>query len=439
MTGQPVAAVVVRNTATHDARVLRCARALQSLGYETAVIAVTSEEEGAERGEAQGVPIVRLTPRAPLARIAHAARRVSSRSAFLTPPPGDAPQLKYPYGPLSCGTSPMAAEAGALARAYRLLRTLSYYRRGIAAMLALRPTVVHCNDYNTMWIGVGAKLLTGCAVIYDSHELWPDRNGRTEPRRWLLACEALFLRIADTTLATSPGHADAIARRHRVPAPQVVRNVAEREQTNGSGPSPDADSNDPGASKPAASCKTLVYAGAVTGSRGLEQAIAALHYAPGLTLRVVGPGAMPYREHLAELAARQGVADRLRLDRPVPPQRLVEEIATAAAGTALIQPSCLSYALSLPNKLFEYLAAGLPILAADVPVIRDFVEGNGVGLVVPANDHEAIARAMLEIVEPDRNRRLRAAVQEASARFSWESEAEHLKRAYRDAVAANKR
>jgi glycosyltransferase involved in cell wall biosynthesis len=430
-----MAAVVVRNTASHDARVLRCARTLQSLGYETVVLAVTSEEEGDEHAVAQGVPIVRLTPRAPLARVVRAARQVASPSARLTPHPGDVPSLKYPYGPLRHGTS-SAAGAGVLARAYRLLRTLDYYRRGIAAIRQLRPRLVHCNDYNTMWIGVAAKLLTGSAVIYDSHELWPDRNGRSEPRWWLLACEALFLRVADAVLVTSPGHADAIARRHRVPPPQVVRNIAERARTNASSASPGADSVDPGTALPVARRQTLVYAGAVTGSRGLEQAIAALPHAPGMTLRVVGPGASPYREHLAELAARHSVADRMRLDRPVPPQRVVDEIAAAAAGVALIQPSCLSYALSLPNKLFEYLAAGLPILAADVPVIRDFVERNGVGLIVPPDDSEAIAAAMLEIAEPQRNRRLRAAVVRASARLSWEREAEGLKRAYRDAAAS---
>ena len=476
MSEPPRAALVVRNTATHDARVLRCARTLQSLGYDAIVIAITSEEEGAERDVAQGIPIVRLTPRAPLAGTARALRRVVSRranGATATAGGGrvvpDVPQLRDRYGYANCGTSPSGRRLSPLARLYRLLRTLSYYRRGIAAVRALRPAVVHCNDYNTMWIGVGAKLLTGCALIYDSHELWPDRNGRTEPRWWLLACEALFLRLADTTLATSPGHADAIARRHRVPPPQVVRNIAERppqvvrnvverppqvvrnfaerppeivrnvaERANGSSVSPDTGSAGSGAIPPASgSGRTLVYAGAVTGSRGLEQAIAALPHARGMTLRVVGPGARAYREHLADLAARHGVADRVRLDRPVPPQQVVEEIAAAAAGAALIQPSCLSYALSLPNKLFEYLAAGLPILAADVPVIREFVERNGVGLVVPPDDPEAIAAAMLEIAEPERNRRLRAAVKKASGEFSWEQEAEHLKRAYREATATS--
>lgn len=421
MAEAPRAAVVVRNAATHDARVLRCARVLQSLGYETLVLAVVSEEESARRTVAQGVPIVRLAPRAPLAGAAAALRRkarrrpgrpaaaAAGRSEGVAPAPGGRP--------------------GPATRAYRFLRTLSYYRQGIAAVRELRPRIVHCNDYNTMWIGVAAKLLAGSAVVYDSHELWADRNQRSEPRWWLLACEALFLRVADRNLATSPGHAEAIARRNRVAPPQVVRNIAER---------PAAASLDGGPTDGSTAARTIVYSGALTAHRGLEQAIAALPQAPGVSLRILGPGGSPYREHLARLAHRHGVGDRVRIEAAVPPQRVVEEIATAAAGAALIQPACRSYALSLPNKLFEYLVAGLPVLAADIPTIGAFVERHGVGLLVPPDDPAALARAMRAIVEPECNRRLRAAVASAAAGLSWEREAGLLEDAYREAVGGGR-
>jgi glycosyltransferase involved in cell wall biosynthesis len=278
-----------------------------------------------------------------------------------------------------------------------------------------------------MWIGVAAKLLVGSALIYDSHELWPDRNGRSEPRWWLLACEALFVRIADGNLATSPGHADAIARRHRVVPPRVIRNIPEREGANGNGAavamrSPDGD-------------RTLVYAGALTTRRGLEQAIAALPAAPGLRLRLLGPGSPSYRRLLQRLAQEHGVAERVDLHPAVAPQDVVEAISPAAAGLALIQPSPRSYALSLPNKLFEYLAAGLPVLASDVPTIRSFVEGEGIGLIAPAEDTAEIAQAMLEIAAPERNAELRAVARAVAARLTWEREAEGLKSAYREAIA----
>jgi glycosyltransferase involved in cell wall biosynthesis len=400
--------VIVRNTARHDARVLRCGKTLCSLGYETTVIAVSSAEESAERLEIDGIPVVRLTPRAPLAGAARRLRRRRHRGAS---------------APSALAGGPEGGRAGRLARAYRLLRTLSYYRRGIAAMRVLRPRIVHCNDYNTMWIGVAAKLLLGSAVIYDSHELWADRNGRSEPRWWLLACEALFLRVADRNLATSPGHAEEIARRHRVAQPLVVRNIAE--QPAGHGVRDGSPPREP---------STIVYVGAVTGGRGLEQAIAALPHAAGVELRILGPGRGEYREGLAALAAQEDVSERVRIEPAVPPQRVVEEIAGAAAGLALIQPCCLSYSLSLPNKLFEYIVAGLPVLASDVPTIAAFVERTGTGLVVAGGDPRAIGRAMLAIVKPRCNQRLRVAVGDATAGLSWEREAESLKRAYRAAA-----
>jgi hypothetical protein len=63
-----------------------------------------------------------------------------------------------------------------------------------------------------------ARLL-GARVVYDSHELWADRNGRIESRRALIALEALWVRLAHATITTSPGYAEVLARRYRVPRP----------------------------------------------------------------------------------------------------------------------------------------------------------------------------------------------------------------------------
>ena len=415
MTESLRAALLVRNPATHDARVLRCARTLRSIGYEPLVVAVTSEAQQAERGQARGVPIVRLTPATPLAALARGLRRRASRTG---PPIAAGRAGADPARPKN------QRRLSLTARGYRLLRTLSYYRRGVAAILRQRPALVHCNDYNTMWIGVAAKLLLGCTLVYDSHELWPDRNGRSEPRLWLLACEALFVRIADLNLATSPGHAGEIARRHRVAAPRVVRNIAE----------PPGATLGADGSTAVSESQTIVYCGALTGGRGLEQAIAALRQAPGVELRLLGPGRRAYREWLLELAISGGVRERVRIEPPVPPEQVVEAIQTAAAGLALIQPTCRSYALCLPNKVFEYMVAGLPVLAADLPTIHAFVGPNRLGLMAPPSDIAAIAGAMREIVEPERNLELRAATAAAAAKNSWEREAERLRELYREAA-----
>ncbi len=149
----------------------------------------------------------------------------------------------------------------------RLLVTGSFYFQGIARVVRRRPALVHANDYNTMWIGVAAKLLVGSRVIYDCHELWADRNGRPEWRPWLIACEALFVRVADVTITASPGYAQAIASRYRVAPPRVVRNIP---RVPLHAPGRNGNRNPP----------VAVYLGGVMPGRGLEQAIEALRLAP---------------------------------------------------------------------------------------------------------------------------------------------------------------
>jgi glycosyltransferase involved in cell wall biosynthesis len=303
-------------------------------------------------------------------------------------------------------------------RLHRLLRTLDYYRRAIGLIRAWRPSLVHCNDYNTMWVGVAVRLLGG-SVIYDAHELWPDRNQRTEPRWWLLFCEALFVRIAHRVTATSPGHAAVIARRYRVPAPQVIRNIPERVSRRQV-----AQTREPG---------LIVYDGAVTTNRGLEQAIRSLPSVPQTRLRVIGPGRVEYRARLVALARGLGVEGRVEFAAPVPPDRVIAAIAVAELGLALIQPSCLSYVLSLPNKVFEYVAAGLPILAADLPVLGPFVEEHGLGLLTIPDDAEDLASKLDRLMQPETNSLYRTAVDDARRELDWERESEALIGAYRQA------
>ncbi|MBM4394005.1 MAG: glycosyltransferase, partial [Deltaproteobacteria bacterium] len=322
------------------------------------------------------------------------------------------------------------AEAGHLSLPVRLNRwllTLSYYRRAIAALRRRRPRIVHCNDYNTMWPGLAAKYLWGAALVYDSHELWPDRNGRSEPRWWLIACESLFVRAADEVLTTSPGHAKAIARRHRIPQPRVVRNLPEP-----AGPLPAHSAN--GAGLPGAGEGVFAYAGAVTSGRGLEQAIDALPAAGAARLRILGPGNEGYRSELRARADALGVAERVEFAAPVAPGAVLAEIAGAAAGLALIQPVCRSYELSLPNKLFEYLAAGLPVLASDLPVLGPFVREGGFGISVTPADTAEIAAAMAELANPAGNARFRRGAEATRGGLDWRHERAELADAHRAAL-----
>jgi glycosyltransferase involved in cell wall biosynthesis len=396
------ALVLVRNAVTYDARVHREARVLARLGFRPTVVGVVSAEEQSRSDRIGDLPVVRLAPSSPLNWI----RRRLSSGRTSGPRPGRKPAGGPPPGPAH--------------RVQRLLVTLDYYRRGTSLVRRRRPALVHCNDYNTMWTGVAAKLLAGSAVVYDAHELWPDRNLRPESRAWLMLCEWLFVRLADSVVTTSPGYAQVMARRYRIHPPLLVRNLPEDP------PSPPTGG--------ANGVPRAVYFGAITRHRGLETAISALSEMPDLQLRLVGPQAWGFRAELEELARREGVGDRIELLEPVAPGRTWEVLADADVGLALIEPGCLSYRLTLPNKLFEYAAAGLPVVASDVPVIAEHVARTGAGLTADPSDVHSVRAALRSALDPDRNARLREAARRAAAGATWASESERLADAYWAAV-----
>jgi glycosyltransferase involved in cell wall biosynthesis len=445
------ALVLVRNPVSHDGRVLREARLLHELGYDVLVAGSTSVQEAATELDVGGVQVVRLTPGRLPAVLRGRGRQAMLRARGRQPAtagtpgpapsagapgpapsagaPGPAPSAGAPGPPPSAGASSPGPppSAGAPSRGpaaasvlRRLLVTADWYRRGTRLALRERPALVHANDYNTMWIGVVAKLLCGARLVYDSHELWPDRNRRPEWRPWLLACEALFVRLADSVITTSPAYAAVLRRRYRIPEPLVVRNV------------PQAPAAEPAADAPPAGRPTAVYVGAVTTGRGLETAIRVLTRLPELHLRIVGPDMRGYSHRLVQVAKEAGVADRVEVAPPVPPDRVVEEAARADVGLALIEPACLSYTLTLPNKLFEYMAAGLPVVASRLPAMRELLETTGAGVTADPLDDAQVADRIAAALEPAENRRLRAAARAAAAELTWEAESAALAGVYGD-------
>jgi glycosyltransferase involved in cell wall biosynthesis len=402
--------LLVRNGVDHDARVLRAARVAQrTLGGSALVVGVATATSPAGPATVEGVAVVRLParPRGP-------GRRAELRAAA---------ESSTSRSPSTATEVPRLTLA---ARARRVLSGLSFALQALVLARRVRPELVHANDWNTMWTGLLIKCLCRSRLVYDSHELWADRNGRWEWRPWLLACEALFVRAADEVLTSSPGYADALAARYRIAPPTVVRNIPE-------GPATAQDSRVVPQSRPVD--PLVVYVGGLMPGRGLEQMIDALPLIPETRLRAVGPGAPHYRASLLARAQATGVLDRVELRQPVAPAEVGGTLADAAAGLCLIQPICRSYELSLPNKLFEYAAAGVPVLASDLPVIGTLVRRQGIGVLAPPEDPRAIAASLERLLEPDVWRLAAERARAFAETHSWDREARTLAGVYRRAEA----
>jgi glycosyltransferase involved in cell wall biosynthesis len=441
--------LLVRNGVEHDARVLRAARvAERTLGGRALIVGVATAEAPAGETTVEGVAVKRLSTQLigvrartscaqsppqrvpsdpPLAASDNLIARPNGR-AYLGPRARAGPHLRHRAraGPHLRHRARAGPHLNLRARVGRILAGLAYGWQALRLARRLRPQLVHANDWNTMWCALAIKLTCGARVIYDSHELWPDRNGRWEWRAWLLASEALFVRVADVVITASPGYADVLAQRYRIARPLVIRNIPEDL------PSPSrplADYHSPNGLH-SARPPLVVYVGGLMPGRGLEQTIDALALTADVRLRAIGPGPSSYRAVLQARADAAGVGDRLELLPPVPPDALVGALADAAAGLCLIQPVCRSYELTLPNKLFEYAAAAVPVLASDLPVIAAVVRGAKLGEVVKPDDPAAIANGLARLLEPQRHTEAtRNAVAFATAN-DWHTEARRLARVY---------
>jgi glycosyltransferase involved in cell wall biosynthesis len=415
------ALIIRRGPCLYDSRIRREADTLRKIGYDPLILGVVSEDVRATRDEQAGTPIIRLEPSSPFAWARSIQRKLIRRPQPAGIEEGDAQPV--PGG----SENPLMRM---VIRAHRWLRTLDFYRRAISTVREVRPALIHCNDYNTMWVGVAARLLGGSTVVYDSHELWPDRNGRSEPRWWLIACESLFVRAAHRTITASPGYSQVMAKRYRIAPPGVIRNIPDSSMFSSPVVSENGDS--PGGDRD----RLALYVGALTTGRGLELSIMALNQIDDVRLRLVGPARPAYLQELVQLAQTEGVSDRVEFAGAVSPDELIETISEASVGLALIQPICLSYRMSLPNKVFEYVAAGLPVLGSDLPAISALVNEHRIGLLAEPGEVGDVAAKLAEMLEPERNGAFRDATRTAAAELHWDREAQRLADEYRQAARA---
>jgi glycosyltransferase involved in cell wall biosynthesis len=383
-----------------DSRVEREARSLVAAGYEVEVIGVTGEGLPA-RDSRDGYTITRVAPESFLTRL-----------------------------PLRLSRLPLL---GALARrAYFLLRMPIWSRRAARAAEERPAALLVGHDVDGLGAAVRAKRALGAPLIYDAHELFPDMAAAGRPdyeRRGWIRYERRLIRHADAVFAVTASRAEVMARRFAI-SPRVIRNVPE---TSHEPAEPAADLRESLAAGARAGV-VLLYLGGMQASRGLEEAIRALERLPDCRLVLMGSGEERYVERLRTIAHEAGVAERLEIRPPVRPHEVVAVTAAADVGVVLNHRTNLNNYLSLPNKIFEYVVAGLPVVASDFPDMAELVNGYGVGVTCDPEDPAGIARAV-EAVLRERER-YREGARRAAPELTWERESEAFLSSVAELVAS---
>jgi glycosyltransferase involved in cell wall biosynthesis len=170
--------------------------------------------------------------------------------------------------------------------------------------------------------------------------------------------------------------------------------------------------------------RIVLYQGALMGGRGIEQLIDAIQLVQNSVLVIVGAG--PNEQIFRNEVYKLGLDSKILFFGEVPYEQLPRITASADLGTALFQAISLSYQLALPNKLFEYFMAGVPVLASDLPAMRKVYEEFNFGSLVP-NDISIgeLAEEITALLE--KRAQYTEALKAASEKYNYDNEIKKIR------------
>jgi glycosyltransferase involved in cell wall biosynthesis len=285
--------------------------------------------------------------------------------------------------------------------AHRVIAFLSFMASSFLAGLRVQEVDLVWGTSPPIFQGLTAWALARLKrvpFLFEVRDLWPAfaiavgvlrQPALIRASEWL---ERFLYRQADVVVANSPGFSEHIRSRgaRRV---QLVPNGAETAMFN-----PAADGADFRCAHYLQEKFVVLYAGAHGISNDLDTLLAAAELlSDRLEIAIILLGDGKEKNALMASAAARELSNVLFLP-PIPKIRMPEALAAADACVAILKPIPL-YATVYPNKVFDYMAAGRPVILAIPGVIRQVVETAGAGLAVNPGDPSALAQAICNLAD----------------------------------------
>lgn len=289
-----------------------------------------------------------------------------------------------------------------------------------AAAKRLKPDVIHAYNIRTLPAAMRVKRATGARVVYDCRDLYGDVEYYEEATRAKFrAAEAEWISGADAVVTVSPVFADILQSRHGIARPAVIHN----------GPGEVVGS--PG---PVHEPVRLFFQGAYRRNRNLVallDAMSALRGRATLTLQGFGEMESELRSQVITL----GLEDAVSFVDPVKPADVVKSASEHDVGVICYKGDTLNLRSTVPNKLLDYLGAGLALAVSDLPGHRAVLDGTGAGVLMDPTSAKTIGTALARLIdEPEQIADMKRAAIETAKRFEWSAQAERLIRVYKSVL-----
>jgi glycosyltransferase involved in cell wall biosynthesis len=295
-------------------------------------------------------------------------------------------------------------------------------------LLFHRYDVLVANDLDTLLPNYLVSKLRGLPLVYDSHEYFtgvPELKNRNFVKWvWKNIEKAIFPRLK-YVITVSEAIA-ALYHKEYFLKPVVIRNL-----------SPKSDSIVPYSKRESGiedDELTLILQGTgINIDKGAEELIQAISITSGVSLLVVGSGdIIPL---LKRMVNELKIGTRVIFIPSVNWETLMKYTKSADIGICLEKDTCLNYRFCLPNKLFDYISAGIPVIASNLPETRNIISEFKCGLIIDRVDPVSISKALTDL----KNDKVRLAgmmknAKEASCALNWDAEREKVLSIYNEVI-----
>ncbi len=276
--------------------------------------------------------------------------------------------------------------------------------------------------YNLPFLSFFAKFRSK-PLYYDSRELFRYLAGLKEKQKVqsiLAAIENSYIRDCDKIIVTGMMDAEVLMEDYGIPAerfillrnlPHRVTSIEWKNLRNKFGFRPDS--------------IILIYQGVVLKGRGLLVLIESLKHIHTACLVILGDG--DFRVELEKLVEKENLKDRVVFTGTIPQDEILSYTAGADIGCTLIENISKSYYYALPNKMFEYIAAGIPVLASNLPQMMQVIDKYKVGKYTDPEYPGSVVAAIRELSDPVTRADIAESARKAHEELNWESEFEAVK------------
>ena len=300
-----------------------------------------------------------------------------------------------------------------------------YNLRLFFRLLKTRVDVLVANDLDTLPANFLAAKIKRKPLVYDSHEYFtevPELIGRPVVRSIWIGLEKLLVPRVNVAYTVCDSIAEVYHDLYQVDF-KVVRNLPVCSKTEKI-THPMASSH-----RMSNSSKIILYQGALNLGRGIEAAIRAMQYLEETELWLAGDGDLT--DQLKQLVSELKLGGKVKFLGRLPLAELSRITRKADLGISLEEDLGLNYRFALPNKLFDYIQAGVPVLVSNLPEMKRIVEHYQIGVIAETHQRKELAGLFKTALDDQEKRTVwKQNLLMAAKELCWENEEEVLMQVY---------